>query len=108
MRSSADEYTNGWTEQTFNMGVKGCVETGTEKQINFMYSSGQIKPTATTDQVATARNMAITYVTSTCTCAQRRFMREIRFEDLQSMFGKPEYVQQVMRDCAHEALKNKT
>jgi hypothetical protein len=48
--ASAHPYINGWTESTFNSGVKGCVASAVPKQMQFMLDSGQVRKGATPTQ----------------------------------------------------------
>jgi hypothetical protein len=103
---SAQQYINGWTESAFKGGVNGCVASAVPKQMQFMSNSGQIKPGATQVQIEAARTRVTNIETSICTCTQQQIMRDIRFEDVQSILERPDYVRQVATTCSNETLKN--
>ena len=107
LMSMADDYTNGWTEHSFKVAVTGSVAAAYDKQMRFMYSSGQIAANATGAEIDAASAMVTTFVTSTCTCAQRRFVQDIRFEDIQSIYQRRDYAAQIMDTCAKEVLKKR-
>jgi hypothetical protein len=104
---SAEQYTNGWTEGTFKSTVNGCVATAVSKQMQFMSSSGQIKPGASPSQMAAAQAQVTSIETTICTCVQQQIMRDIKFENVESIRQRPDYVRQVGARCANEAMKNR-
>lgn len=105
LMSLADDYANGWTEHSFKVAVSGCVAAAYDKQMRFMYSSGQISENASGAEIDAASAKVTTFVTSTCTCAQRRIMQDIKFEDRESIYQRRDYAAQVMDACAKSVLK---
>ena len=103
----ADEYVNGWTESTFRASVNGCVASAVPRQMQFMVDSGQLKKDAAQADVDAARARVTPFVAATCTCVQQRIMRDIKFEDVPSIRQRPEYVRQVMTECAAAVVKKK-
>jgi hypothetical protein len=101
----ADQYVNGWTPSTFQSGVNGCIASAVPKQMQFMYSSGQIKQDASPAQVASARQQVATIVTAVCNCAQKQIMQDVKFEDAPSIRQKPDYARQVMTTCSNAVMK---
>lgn len=101
----ADQYTNGWTQSTFDSGVNGCVASAVPKQMQFMYSSGQIKQNASPSQIASARQQVTIFETAVCNCAEKQIMQDVKFDDVSSIRQKPDYARQVMTSCSNEVLK---
>jgi len=104
---SAEQYINGWTEVTFKSTVNGCVATAVPKQMQFMSSSGQIKPGASPSQMAAAQAQVTSFETTICMCVGQQIMRYFKFEDVQSIRQRPDYVRQVGMRCSNEAMKNR-
>jgi hypothetical protein len=105
--ASAEQYVNGWTEVTFKSAVRGCIDSALPRQLQFMSSSGQIKPGASPEQLASARSMAVNYVTDSCTCALRQVMQSTRIEEIQSIKQRPDYARQITTACSTEVLRNR-
>jgi hypothetical protein len=103
----ADEYVNGWTEDTFRSGVNGCVASAVPRQMQLMVDSGQLKKDATSAEVDSVRARVTTIVIATCTCVQHRIMHDVRFEEVSSIRQRPEVVRQVMTECSAAVVKKK-
>ncbi len=98
----ADTYVNGWTESTSKEYVLACSEGMQKKQLDFMYTSGQIKRDATASEINEMKSKLVPLVTTICSCVHSRVMRENTFDSFVQNSLEMAYANEVVSTCAKE------
>jgi len=95
----AKSYVNGWSESTSKEFVSGCVDSYTKNQMNYMFSSGEIKQSATDAEIDIAKTKIAPIITAMCNCIHDNVMQRFQPQDVANKRLQPAYIIETANVC---------